>query len=441
MEMMIDKLTYGPDAIGRIDGVAVFVPGVIPGDKVDVKITKKMKNYWRAEVERVIKKSDRYVKAPCPVFEKCGGCHWQNLSYADQLDCKMNIVSETIAHLGGVRDFKVSPVIGCSNPFGYRNKIQQPLGIRNGKVISGFYERGSHRIVPVERCILEMEPGNKIIKYAREVIGKLKLSIYDEKTHRGILRHLIVRISKLEKTSILTVAATGRFPEEKQFAGILMKEIPSLKGVLVNINSRRDNVILGREFHCVEGEGFIREKIGHVKFIVSAGTFFQTNTTQAEEMCRVVESMAGLKGSEVLLDLYSGVGMIGMFLAGKAEKVFLVEENPAAVSDAIKNAGLNKLENLQLFEGRVEDVLQKSGALKNADVIVLDPPRQGAGEKVIGWIEKSQAKKVIYVSCDLGTFCRDLKSLAGAGFKLETLVPIDMFPQTYHVEIAAKFTR
>ncbi len=439
--MIIDKLTYGPNAIGRIDGVAVFVPGAIPGDRVEVKITRKMKNYWIGEVESFIKRSGKYVKAPCPVFEKCGGCHWQNLSYADQLDCKLSIVSETIAHLGGVRDFKVSPVIGCKTPFGYRNKIQQPLEFRNGEVVSGFYERGSHRIVPVSRCMLEMEPANSIVEYAREVIKELRLIIYNEKTRKGLLRHLVVRLSKSEKTAVLTVVATRRFEEEKKFACALMKKLPMLKGVMVNVNNRRDNVILGKSTCCIEGDDFIVENIGHLKFIVSSGAFFQTNTVQAEELCRVVESMAGLTGKETLVDLYSGVGMIGMFLAGKAGTVVCLEENPDAVSDAIKNAGINKLGNVQFFEGNVMDVLSGKNALKKAEVIVLDPPRQGAGEKVIGWIEKSRAERVIYVSCDLGTFCRDLKYLQEAGFNMKTLVPIDMFPQTYHIEIAARFDR
>jgi 23S rRNA (uracil1939-C5)-methyltransferase len=440
MELTIEKLTYGPDAIGHLGNVVVFVDGVIPGDIVDVKIIKKQKNYQRGQVLKVIKRSEKYVKAPCPVFSVCGGCQWQNLAYKEQLEWKRQVLSETLAHLGGIKDFVVSPVIPSKKHFGYRNKVQQPLAMLKGEVVSGFYERGSHNIVPVRKCMLEAELGSRVIEHAREAIKEHKLDIYNEKTGRGLLRYVIVRTSEAEGTAMLMFVATDRFKEEESIAKALMKRNSELKGVMLNINRRRGNVILGEESLCITGENHIQERIGGLKFNISAGSFFQANTSQAEEICKAVGTFAGLTGNETVVDFYSGVGIIGMSLAGKAKEVVMVEESPSAVADALRNQGLNKLGNLKFFEGKVEEVISNSIFPRKADIVVLDPPRQGAGQEVVNWIKKIKAGKVIYVSCDTGTFCRDLKYLQESGYKLTALVPVDMFPQTYHIELVAEFT-
>jgi len=441
MEILIEKLTYGPDAIGRLDGITVFVPGVVPGDLVDVEIIKKSRNFYRAGVKKIIKRSKEWVKPPCPVFGRCGGCQWQNLAYSDQLAWKFRIVTETLSHLAGVENCRVSPVVGCKNPFGYRNKIQQPLGFVRGKVISGYYERGSHKLVSVENCLLELETGNKIMNAVRKAAGRLKLSVYDETARRGLLRHAVVRVNKTDNTALLTLVSSENFKEVSELARLLMEEARELKGVVLNVNRRRDNVILGGEYHTVKGDGFLTEKVCGLKFMVSSGSFFQTNTVQAEELIRTVQALAGLTGSEDVLDLYSGIGLFGLCLAGSAGSVTFVEENPQAVTDALKNSTLNKLSNVKFYEGRVEEVLKNADMKKKADVVIVDPPRQGLHPGVIEWIRDSTARAVVYVSCDLGTLCRDIKLFRAAGFEAEAMIPVDLFPQTFHIETLTRLTR
>jgi len=441
MELTIDKLTFGPDAIARYGNIPVFVRGAVPGDRVEVEISKEFKNYWRADVVKVIKRADTYVKAPCPLFQRCGGCHWQNLPYEQQLEWKRKIVSETLEHIGGVVDIDVSPVIPCRKPLGYRNKVQHPLGLLNNAVVSGFYERKSHRIVPVEKCLLETELGSRVIAHAIRLIQKYGLAIYDEKKGTGILRHLIVKTSNAFSDAILTVVSTAEFREASGFASDIMHELPALKGVILNINRRKDNVILGDKTFCIAGEDSITERIGRLELVISSVSFFQTNSLQAEELCRTVAEFASLQGSETVLDIYSGVGTIALSLAEKAKKVVCIEENPAAVADAVKNASLNGIGNIKFLTGTAEEISDNSALPEEADLVILDPPRKGLSEKVTRWLKTMRTKitKIVYISCDIGTFSRDAKHMRSGGYKLTRLVPVDMFPQTYHIEVVGEF--
>lgn len=441
----IEDLANGGDGVGRIeDGFVVFVPLTLPGDFVKVKITKKKRNFANAVMLEVLEAGPGRVKAPCSVYQKCGGCQIQHIDYEKQLEFKKNMIDEIMNRIGGFDDMLLKDVIAYKPPFRYRNKAQFPLAIINDKIQAGFYKRGSHKIVPYNDCLIQHPLINRILKESLKVLNKKNISIYDENKTEGLLRHLIIRTGVCTNQALLTFVTTSRkFPDAKNIAEEIYKRVPELKGVTQNINRENTNRIIGDKNLVLYGENTIKEYLGESQFVISPSSFFQVNSLQAERLYSQIFSMAELNGGEKVVDAFSGTGSIAIYLAKKMEKenhsiekIYCIESSNSSVKDGEKNRKLNSLKNIEFIKGEVEKELAYLLEKNKIDLLIFDPPRRGLEDRTIEMIKKSKIEKIIYVSCNPATQARDLKKLKDY-YKVEYIQPVDMFPQTYHVESIA----
>jgi len=430
--------------VGRLDGLAVFVPHTAPGDLVEIEITENLGRFARAKLVRVIEPGPGRVDPPCPYHfpkSRCGGCSLQHLNYETQLNVKRQLVQETLERLGGLKGVAVDPVIGMDEPWRYRNKVQQPIGLVNHQIVSGFYVSGTHDILPIDDCLVQTELSVAIIQYAKELLTRYQAVPYNEAEHTGWLRHLVLRTAgegASQKALLAFVTRTPDFPNVQEIVAALRQKFPALAGLHQNVQPMKSNVILGKQWRTLEGEDIIEERMGRLRFQLSAASFFQVNTRQAEALYNVAREMAG-KGNR-LLDLYTGVGTIALWLADQFEEVGGVEENEFAIEDADANAELNGITNASFIAEPVEKFLNgldRSAGGKEMTV-VLDPPRAGADPRVLDSLGRLLPGKIVYVSCNPGTLARDLKILAKHHYKVERVQPVDLFPQTPHIETAVK---
>ena len=443
----LDNLAYGGETVGRVDNFAVFIPGGIPGEEVRVRITQVKKNYARGKLIEVIKPSSFRINAECDAYAKCGGCQLQHIDYPEQLRLKRQIVVDAIERIAGLKDIVVEPTL-TGNRTNYRNKAQFPLGLRKNKssmhkIITGFYATGTHDIIANESCQIQHPLINRIVKRTLQVLNQEKVSIYNEKLHKGLLRHLLVRVGICTNQAMLVFVTNGRnFPKAKKIAKQIMRDVPELISVQQNINTQKTNVILGRTTELVLGEKNIIDYIGEMKFAISAESFFQVNTLQAKVLYDQVVKYAGLTGSEVVLDAYCGIGTIANYLAKHAQVVHGIEVNQQAIRDAEKNAVLNGLDNLFFYTGLVEQVLPRlTKDDLQFDLVVVDPPRKGLHTDVLKVFCDAKPAKIIYVSCNPTTLARDLKVLVEHGYEVNKVQPVDMFPDSYHVETVVLMSR
>ncbi|MCD4784587.1 MAG: 23S rRNA (uracil(1939)-C(5))-methyltransferase RlmD [Candidatus Eremiobacteraeota bacterium] len=445
----LEGLASGGEAVGRLGDLVVFVPYGAPGDDVEVRISELKKNYARGEIFRIFKPSPHRVEPPCPIYYKCGGCQLQHLSYAAQLIYKRKLVQEALEHLGGVRDIRVDDVVESPEPWNYRNKMQvvaasKPFLPPSKKfsLYFGLYAKHTHQVIKMDECAIQHPLNNTLLKAARDIIEKLNWEIYNEKTEKGLLRHLITRVSVSRNEILLTLVTTStKVPQQAEFVSAITKKIPQLKGIIINKNDRHTNVILGHINKTIWGDDFIMEEIDGIKYRVSQNSFFQVNPPQMENMFKILEEFLNPDHREILLDAYCGVGAISLWLARKFKKVIGIENEPQAKKDALKSASINDIENLEMHTGLVEKILP--GIYHKGiriDKAVLDPPRKGCEEQVLDFIAKMRIRKVVYVSCNPATLARDLARLVEKNYRIESIVPLDMFPQTYHVECIAKLT-
>lgn len=396
------------------------MPGAAPGDRLEIEVVERKKNYARGRIIDVLAPGPERVAPPCPVFGRCGGCQWQHLSYRAQLRWKREIVRDAfrrVAHM----DVDVAEVVPSPNPWRYRHKTAVPLG-------RGFYAHGSHAIVPFEECLIQHPLLDRVVVAVRA----LELPLYDERSHTGLLRHVVARCNLKGDQAVVALVVNGDTVPDR--ARSLMQAVPELRGVVANINTRPGNVILGDRSVTLAGEDAITEEVDGLVFEVSVESFFQVNPAAAATLHGMAAEVAGSGASA--LDLYAGVGSIALRLAPEFEHVTAVEISEAACRDAERNAALNGISNVRFIPGRVEDM-----PAQRADVVVLDPPRKGAGPEVVASVARMRPTRVVYVSCDPATLARDARSLAEAGLQPRTAAPLDMFPQTAHVECVAQFTR
>jgi 23S rRNA (uracil1939-C5)-methyltransferase len=435
----IKRLSLGGEGIGHAEGRVVFVPYTAPGDTVDVEIIQSQKRFARARLLKVVKPSMDRLEPPCPYYYRCGGCTWQHLSYDAQLRAKRDLVQETLERIGKVTGVTVKPVLGMKDPWRYRNKVQQPVGWNGKRLISGFYAEGSHDIVPIEDCLVQPELSVKIINRTKALLEQHGLRAYDDRRNTGWIRHLLVRSSKAGKAMLVFVTRSREFPQESKIIPFLMREFPELIGIHQNVNPGRTNVILGREWRRIYGQDQLEDYLGGLKFRLSPGAFFQVNSSQAEVLYNVARSMAGR--GERLLDLYTGVGTIALWLASNFKEVGGVEENPAAIRDAELNAELNGIENVRFAAQSTESFL---GSLRRDPrrslTVVVDPPRAGCTPIVLKSLLALKPTTLVYVSCDPGTLARDLAVLVQGGYLVRDIQPVDLFPHTSHIETAVKLT-
>lgn len=428
--------------VGKIEGYTVFVEGAISGEIVRTKIVKVLKNYSYGKLLEVLEPSSYRTEPLCPIVGRCGGCQIQHMNYEGQLDYKTRLVKDAVERIGGLKGITVHPAIGMEAPWYYRNKAQFPVGVKDGKIHIGFYAGRSHEIIDTDACMIQDKINDEVIEVIRDFIDEHKISIYDENTGNGLIRHIMTRKGfKTGEVMVCIVINGDNMPYGIELVESLKQSIKNLKTVILNINKKNTNVILGDKNKVIYGEGYIYDFIGEFKFKISPLSFFQVNPVQTEVLYNKAFEYAGLKGEETVIDAYCGIGTISLFLSEKAKKVYGVEIIGQAIEDARANAKLNGVGNAEFILGESETViakLYKEGV--KADVVVVDPPRKGCDEKLLEVIVKMAPERVVYVSCNPSTMARDLKYLSERGYAVREIQPVDQFPQTVHVETIIMMT-
>ena len=443
---VVEIVDIGPGGvgIGKFEGFTVFVDGGLVKDKIKVKITKSKKNYAVGEIVEILEPSPYRVERKCSKeLKECGGCQIQELDYKEQLNLKTNEVKQVISRIGKLDDVVIHNALGMEEPFRYRNKAQFPIQKVDGVPVIGFYKKKSHDIIPTNQCIIQHDVNDKIIKIIKTYIRAYKVSIYDEKTHTGVLRHLVTKVGFTTKEVMVVLVANGRkLPYLNELASVLKENIPGFKTLVVNVNREKTNVILGNENRVIYGDGKINDNIGDLVFEISPLSFFQVNPVQTEVLYNKALEYANLGENDTVFDIYCGIGTISLFLAQKAKKVYGIEIVEEAIKDAKINANINNLDNVEFYVGKAEEVVPKMYKQgKRANVVVVDPPRKGCDEKVLDTIISMQPDRVVYVSCNPSTLARDLNYLDERGYKCLEVQPVDMFPHSVHVECVVLMSR
>lgn len=440
IDAVFEDLTHEGAGVAKIDGYPIFVPFGLPGERAKIKITKVNKGYAFGRLMELIEASPERVEPPCPIYKQCGGCQLQHLSYEGQLKAKEKMVREVLSRIGKLPDVPVHPVLGMEEPWNYRNKAQVPVGEMEGGLVAGFYAKRSHEIVNMEECLIQVSHNDDTIQAVKNICEKHGVSAYDERNHKGILRHIMVRHGKVTgEIMVVLVTRTAELTHKKAIVEEIVRSVPGLKSIIQNINSMKTNVILGNKTNVLWGDEVIHDYIGDIRFAISPRSFYQVNPEQTKVLYDKALEYAELSGDETVIDAYCGIGTISLFLAKKARKVYGVEIVPEAIEDAKENAVLNGITNVEFAVGEAETVIPnwyKEGI--NADVLVVDPPRKGCDENLLKTIAAMKPKKVVYVSCNPGTLARDLRYLEDNGYKTVEVQPVDMFPQTMHCEAVAK---
>jgi len=436
----IVDIGQGGVGIGKFEGFTVFVDGGLVKDKIKVKITKSKKNYAVGEIVEILEPSPYRVERKCSKeLKECGGCQIQELDYKEQLNVKTNEVKQVISRIGKLDDVVIHNALGMEEPFRYRNKAQFPIQKVDGVPVIGFYKKKSHDIIPTDQCIIQHDVNDKIIKIIKTYIRAYKVSIYDEKTHTGVLRHLVTKVGFTTKEVMVVLVANGRkLPYLNELASVLKENIPGFKTLVVNVNREKTNVILGNENRVIYGDGKINDNIGDLVFEISPLSFFQVNPVQTEVLYNKALEYANLGENDTVFDIYCGIGTISLFLAQKAKKVYGIEIVEEAIKDAKINSKINNLDNVEFYVGKAEEVVPKMYKQgKRANVVVVDPPRKGCDEKVLDTIVSMEPDRVVYVSCSPSTLARDLNYLDERGYKCLEVQPVDMFPHSVHIENVA----
>ena len=445
-EYVVDIVDIGQGGvgIGKYEGFTVFVEGGLIQDKVKVRINKSKKNYAVGDIVEIIEKSPFRVDRICSDdLKDCGGCQIQELDYNKQLELKTNEVKQVISRIGKLENVKIHETIGMQSPCRYRNKAQFPIQNINGSTAIGFYKKKSHDVIPTDMCVIQHDINDKIIKIIKTYIQAYNVSIYNETTHTGVLRHLVTKVGFTTNEVMVVLVANGtNLPHLNELASVLKENIPGFKTLVLNVNKAKTNVILGKENKVIYGNGKINDYIGDLVFEISPLSFFQVNPVQTEVLYNKALEYAELKENDTVFDIYCGIGSISLFLAQKATKVYGIEIVEDAIKDAKINAKLNNLNNVEFYVGKAEEVVPKMYSEgKTANVVVVDPPRKGCDEKVLDTIVSMKPDRVVYVSCNPSTLARDLAYLDERGYKCVEIQPVDMFPHTMHVECCALMSR
>lgn len=433
-------LTHDGAGVAKIEGYPLFVAGALPGEKAKVKVIKVGKSYGFGRLIELYEKSPYRIDAPCPIYKECGGCQLQHLSYDGQMIAKEKQVRDVLTRIGKLENVHVHPVLGMKEPWRYRNKAQVPIGEHEGGLIGGFYQQRTHQIIDMEACLIQQEKNDEVVQIVKEICGRNGVRAYDETSHKGTLRHIMVRHGLVTgEVMVVLVTRMSELPNRKKIISEIVESIKGLKSLVLNVNSKKTNVIMGDETQVLWGEEVIYDYIGEIKFAISSRSFYQVNPAQTKVLYDKALEYADLNGTETVIDAYCGIGTISLFLAKKASKVYGVEIVPEAIEDAKRNAALNGIDNVEFAVGKAETVIPRwyEDGVK-ADVLVVDPPRKGCDEALLQTIVAMKPRKVVYVSCNPATLARDLRILEDGGYKTVEVQPVDMFPQTMHVEAVAQ---
>ncbi|ANC75763.1 23S rRNA (uracil-5-)-methyltransferase RumA [Fictibacillus phosphorivorans] len=434
----IKRLGINGEGIGFHQRQVVFVPGAIPGEEMSVIITKVFPNRAEAKIKKVFKKSKDRVTPPCPIYETCGGCQIQHMSYPAQLKEKRDIVVQAFERYTKIHRDKlnVRKTIGMDEPWAYRNKSQFQVGKIDDTVIAGLYSSNSHKLINIDHCLVQHEDTNIVTNKVKQIIRDLNLPVYDERKQTGSIRTIVVRTAfRTDEIQLVIVTATNELPKKELFVAEIKKRLPQVTSFIQNINEEKTSLVFGEQTEGIFGKDTITEHLGDLRFELSARAFFQLNPEQTVNLYNEVKRQANLTGKEKVVDAYCGSGTIGMWLANGAEEVRGMDIIKESIMDARKNAEKHQIKNAYYETGKAEKLLPKW--VKEGwqpDVVVVDPPRTGCDPVFLETIIKTKPKKMVYVSCNPSTLAKDVHMLISNGYKVEQITPVDMFPQTSQVE-------
>jgi len=453
----VDKGSIVPEAIDESKNkYVIFVDGSYPGDVVKASLTKIKKSYAEARVAEIIKPSELRITARCKYFGTCGGCKQQNLDYTVQTKFKQQQVEEIFTKMGGFKDFEIEEILPSENIFYYRNKMEFSFAekrwltieeIKSDEDIDRDFAVGLHiprvfdKVLDIDECFLQSELSNKILNFTRAFFKERDTSIYSTKTHEGFLRNLVIKQSHHTDDLMVNLVTSSENKELLNlYTDTILKEIPQITTIINNVNLRKASVAVGDYEKVFCGNGFIHDTIGRYKFRISANSFFQTNSSQAEKLYQTALDFAEMKGDEIVYDLYSGAGTISIYVSCNCKEVYAFESVESAVKDAGANAKLNNVENVNFIAADLYKSflpLLKEKNLPKPDIVILDPPRSGMHKNTVEDVIKLNPEKLVYVSCNPATQVRDIKLFSESGYKLVKIKPVDMFPHTYHIENVA----
>ncbi|MEL7071025.1 MAG: 23S rRNA (uracil(1939)-C(5))-methyltransferase RlmD [Cyanobacteria bacterium J06581_3] len=437
IKVEITDLSNGGDGVGRWEERVVFVPNTVPGDEMRVKLTKVKPTHGLGKPAGIVTPSPERVRPACIVADKCGGCQWQQVSYLAQLKAKHHLVADTLARVGKLENIRIDPVLAADEQLGYRNKATYPVRLSQTKAVkAGYYRKGSHRLVNLNKCPVQDDRLDPLLAEVKKDIQDRGWKIYDERTHKGHIKHLSLRVGRRTGEILLTlVSRSVKLKGIHEQAQQWMERYPNVVGVLINLNWKKTNAIFGPETFSIAGEAHLEESFAGLTFHIQPATFFQVNTAQAERLLSEIQNELALTGEETLVDAYCGVGTFTLPLAKQVKQCIGLESFTESVVQAQANAALNSIDNVDFKIGDVATLLPELEV--TPDIVMLDPPRKGCEPEVLAGLIAIKPARVVYVSCNPATLARDLRILCEeGGYTVTRVQPADFFPQTSHVECA-----
>ena len=424
------------EGIAKINDFTIFVPNAIKGEKVKILIVKVLKSYGYGKIIDLLEKSIDRVKSDCNTYKRCGGCSLRHIKYEKTLEMKQNAVQSLVDKFLKNK-IEVQKTLGMENPYYYRNKAQYPVGKNSeGKAQIGVFANRTHEIIPIQECYIQNKKSQEVAKFVIEFINANNISVYNEKTRKGLVRHIVTKVGVKTNEIMCVLVINGKeIPKEKELVTEVTKKFPEVKTIVKNINTQNTNVVMGKENIVIYGSGYIKDQLGKYIFKISPHSFYQVNPIQAENLYNIGVQAANISKNDIVFDLYCGIGTISLFMAQYAKKVYGIEIVEQAIQDAKENAKINNIENAEFIAGDVENVLDDLIKIKKVipDVIMIDPPRKGMDNKSVENILNLKPKKLVYISCNPATLVRDLAKFEEE-YEVKTIKPVDMFPFTSHVE-------
>lgn len=440
-ETVITDYTTEGQGVAHIEGCAVFVPNAVAGERVKVRVTLVRKTWAAGKITEILEKSPHRVNRACPVAKLCGGCTFWHMDYEEECRLKAERVKNCLNRIGG-ENLEEVPILAAPTCEGYRNKAQYPVAWEKGRAYAGFFKEGTHEVVQMDRCRILPQETDRVKAIVMDYVNKNKVSVYDEATHRGLLRHIYVRRGAVSGQILVCLVVNGDGLPKLPALIEALKAVPGFTTLVLSVNTRKGNAVLGDKFVTLYGPGYIEDTLCGLNFRLSARSFYQVNHAQAQRLYETAIAMAGITKNDLVLDLYCGVGTITLAMASAAGKVMGVEVVPQAIEDARDNARRNGIENAEFFcadAGAAALELEQKGI--RPDIITVDPPRKGLNSDAIEAIDRMNPKRLVYISCDPATLARDTALLKERGFRLEKAIAADLFPRCSHVESVVCLSR
>lgn len=434
---------YKGEGIAKIDDFAIFIPNAIKGEKIKIKILKVLTSYAFGKIIEIIEPSKNRLESDCSTYKRCGGCNLRHVKYDETLKIKQNLV-QSLVNKTLKNKIKVKETIGMERPYYYRNKAQFPIGKdKENNVVMGVFANRTHEIIPIEECFIQNKETQKLAKFILEFIKENNISVYDETSRKGLIRHIVTKIGIKTNEIMCIIVINGKeIPKEKELTMQIIKKFPNVKTIVKNINTKNTNVIMGEKNEKIYGDGYIEDKLGEYTFKISPHSFYQVNPIQAEKLYSIGVEAANINKEDVVFDLYCGIGTISLFMAKYAKKVYGVEIVEQAIKDAKENAKINNIKNTEFIAGDtqliLDDLINNKKIMPN--IVMVDPPRKGLDNRSVENILKIMPNRFVYISCNPATLVRDLAKFEEM-YEIKSIQPVDMFPFTSHVECVCVLNR